>query len=310
MNVIDFLVDWKGLVGETVTVTGCLIRDADVSRVLCSAGPQGHFRIGSETLAREDLRRSLRNCAGFTERDECRADVTGNVTENAIGDPELADAAMNWAATPAPQQPAPKTEASQLSTVPEAENEKRKNLALDPHYYEPGHPGYTPPVSPHETSHRDGETSETDFISIIDAARSEYKNAPNDFTKGAARVHRRERLCQFARGLVVRGWTGTIAKLSSNSSGKGVLIVAIGPQIKVGTTNNELSDAFEHTLVEGSSNVSPWNPPPLKAAAGVLATKAAPSAVVANSMPKRFIGFSLFRRPLLPTREPFERHCC
>lgn len=183
MNVIDFLVDWKDLVGETVIVTGCLIKGADTSRVLCWTGPQGYFRIDSKTLAREDLRRSLRNCAGLTERDECRVDVTGNVTENAIGDPELTDAAMNWAATLAPQQTVPKPTAS------------------------PGRP---------EPSYRDGEISEGDFISVINAARGEYKNASNDFTKGAARVNRRERLCQFATDFIVREWTGTIAKLSSS----------------------------------------------------------------------------------------------
>ena len=167
---------------------------------------------------------------------------------------------MNWAATPAATQPAPETAASRLGTGPEAENERRKNLALDPHYYDAGHPGYMPPVSPPETSRRDGEISEADLISIIDAARSEYKSAPNDFTKGAARVHRRERLCQFARGLEVRGWTGTIAELSSSSSGKGVLVVGSVSRSKWGTTNNELSNAFEHTLVESCPMFSAASP--------------------------------------------------
>ena len=47
----------------------------------------------------------------------------------------------------------------------------------------------------------------------------------------------------------------TIAKLSSSSSGKGALVVTIGPKITIGTTNNEFSDSINHTLLSPSSNV-------------------------------------------------------
>ena len=105
MDVIDFLVDWKSLMGQTVTVTGCSLRHADQTYVACSAEPQGHFFIESDTLAREDLRRSLRSCAGFEEAEDCRADVTGTVTENDVLGPELKNAAIEWTATSAAPQP-------------------------------------------------------------------------------------------------------------------------------------------------------------------------------------------------------------
>jgi hypothetical protein len=113
----------------------------------------------------------------------------------------------------------------------------------------------TAPVASSGTTRRDADTDEADFISVISDARSEYNNGSNEMVKGAARVHRRERLCQLVQSMVVRGWTGTIVELSSSPNGKGVLVVSIGPQITIRTTNNDLSDSLEHTLLSPSSNV-------------------------------------------------------
>jgi hypothetical protein len=105
MDVIDFLVDWRGFIGQTVTVTGCSLQQAGDKVVVCSAGSQGMFFIDGNTLSREDLRRALRKCAGFEKGDECRVDVTGNVVGGAFG-AELKNAAMKWAAmAAAPQSP-------------------------------------------------------------------------------------------------------------------------------------------------------------------------------------------------------------
>jgi hypothetical protein len=113
----------------------------------------------------------------------------------------------------------------------------------------------TAPVASSGTARRDDDTDEAAFVSVVSDTRSEYNNGSNDMVKGAARVHRRERLCQLVQSVVVRGWTGTIVKLSSSSRGNGVLSVSIGPQITIGTTNNELSDSFDHTLLSPLSNV-------------------------------------------------------
>jgi uncharacterized protein len=113
----------------------------------------------------------------------------------------------------------------------------------------------SPPATPVASSAAINETTEIAFISAIDEARREYNDGSNDLIKGAARVHRRERLCQLLRSAVVRGWTGTVTELSSSSSGKGVLVVSIGPQITVATTNNDFSDSIDHTLLDPSSNV-------------------------------------------------------
>jgi len=130
MDVIDFLVDWKSLIGQTVTVTGCSLRHATMSFVACSAGSQGELVVDSHTLAREDLRRSLRSCAGFEESDECHADVTGNVTEAEVLGPELKSASMKWAATSAaPQLPREAPPSSQAPTVVDATERIRGEIA-------------------------------------------------------------------------------------------------------------------------------------------------------------------------------------
>ena len=119
MDVIDSLVDRKSLIGQTVTVTGCLLQQAGDRIVVCSAGSQGSFFIDGNTLAREDLRRALRECAGF-DGDECRVAVTGNVSGDAFG-AELTNAAMKWAATLAAPQSPPVAENETSEAMPAKE---------------------------------------------------------------------------------------------------------------------------------------------------------------------------------------------
>lgn len=81
VDIIDFLVDSADLVGQTVTITGCKFTAASDTSMLCSAGTQGSAFIDSKTLAREDLRRALRNCGGFMPSPQCTGSVTGQVTK-------------------------------------------------------------------------------------------------------------------------------------------------------------------------------------------------------------------------------------
>ena len=69
----------------------------------------------------------------------------------------------------------------------------------------------TPPVTPP----REDETSEADFVSIVDATRNEYKNGSNDFIKGAARASSRTSLSvldRFCRARMDRDNHGTVVK--------------------------------------------------------------------------------------------------
>jgi hypothetical protein len=87
MDIVDFLVDRDSLVGQTVTVTGCTLASANSMFVVCNEG-WDNIAIDSKTLAREDLRRAMHECAGIGDpaidrppnSDRCHADVTGTVT--------------------------------------------------------------------------------------------------------------------------------------------------------------------------------------------------------------------------------------
>ena len=98
MDVIDFLVDVHSLFGQRVTVTGCQIEGASNTYLLCyGPGTSGFFRIDSETLEREALRRSMRKCANFSDdQPDCVGDVTGEVALVLNDELGLKNATMRW----------------------------------------------------------------------------------------------------------------------------------------------------------------------------------------------------------------------
>lgn len=57
ISVIDFLVVWKSLEGQRVTVSGCQIQNASADSVTCSAGRPGSFLVDGRTSIERD-------CAG------------------------------------------------------------------------------------------------------------------------------------------------------------------------------------------------------------------------------------------------------
>lgn len=95
---------------------------------------------------------------------------------------------------------------------------------------------------------------EAKFIAGVQAARSAYNSAPNDMAKGGTRADRRRAICEALSGSAsANQWTGTIAKLSSNGDGKGVLYISIADDVTIGTWNNALSDIEDNTLMDQSS---------------------------------------------------------
>jgi len=98
---------------------------------------------------------------------------------------------------------------------------------------------------------------EAAFIAAINDARAVYGGAANDMAKGAARVGRKGAVCaalKSGKG-VVKDWVGQIAKLSSNTDGKGVLVISIAEHASISTLNNEFSDAEYKTLIDPASEV-------------------------------------------------------
>ncbi|HLJ64408.1 MAG TPA: hypothetical protein VKT70_09895 [Stellaceae bacterium] len=94
---------------------------------------------------------------------------------------------------------------------------------------------------------------EAKFVSAILEARKAFGAAANDMAKGGVRAQRRDALCKALPMISVKNWVGQIDTLSSNSEGKGVLIITIGKNVTVGTWNNSLSDLDSHTLIPADS---------------------------------------------------------
>jgi hypothetical protein len=96
---------------------------------------------------------------------------------------------------------------------------------------------------------------EASFLVAVTAARSEYNLCQNDMAKGASRLNREKALCSILTGTHIDQWIGKATSLTTNSSGKGIIVVQIAPGVTIETTNNEISDALDHTLLSQDSSV-------------------------------------------------------
>lgn len=96
MDIVDFLVDGRGLVGQLVTVTGCKFGQAEAEMIMCS-NRAGRVRVDTDDMPREDLRRALRECADFAPMTpaSCAGAVSGLVARDSAG-LRITKAAIGW----------------------------------------------------------------------------------------------------------------------------------------------------------------------------------------------------------------------
>ncbi|MFG1260024.1 hypothetical protein V5F79_22110 [Xanthobacter flavus] len=112
---IDFLVDWKTLVGKQVTITDCAIFGATSYAVLCFvmspqgrpglSAPLGQITIEPSSMKSDDLRLALKNCSGYSPKYYCYANVSGTVYDmfgdfsiKNQGAPALKNVSFHWLA--------------------------------------------------------------------------------------------------------------------------------------------------------------------------------------------------------------------
>jgi RNA polymerase subunit RPABC4/transcription elongation factor Spt4 len=109
---------------------------------------------------------------------------------------------------------------------------------------------------------------EATLIAAVLLARDQYNAGANDMAKGAARPARAKTLCalgetgaRFAPQLgfnsSVKDWVGKVVTLTTNNDGKGVLGLEIADDVQLKTWNNDVSDAFDQTLIEPTSALFP-----------------------------------------------------
>lgn len=93
------------------------------------------------------------------------------------------------------------------------------------------------------------------FVAAVESARQAYRAGSNDMQKGAARPARAKAICSVLASKSVTDWVGQVARLSSNSDGKGVLGITIAKDVIVTTWNNAVSDIGAQTLIEPDSGL-------------------------------------------------------
>jgi peptidoglycan hydrolase-like protein with peptidoglycan-binding domain/uncharacterized protein YecT (DUF1311 family) len=93
------------------------------------------------------------------------------------------------------------------------------------------------------------------LIDAVEKARQQFQAGTNDLARGSARPMRAREVCSHLSGYKADDWGGTVSRLDTNGDGKGVLMIDIGNDVKVGTWNNALSDIADDTLIEPNSPV-------------------------------------------------------
>jgi hypothetical protein len=123
----------------------------------------------------------------------------------------------------------------------------------------PASPASAPtPSSPVQSAQADASPviiplPEQTFVNIIATYMAQYNAAANDMAKGAARHARKVAICNAFSSPHISNWAGTIQTLDSTGSGNGVLSIAVNPNLTISTTNNDISDALDHTTIPAGS---------------------------------------------------------
>jgi hypothetical protein len=91
------------------------------------------------------------------------------------------------------------------------------------------------------------------FIEIVERFDRVYAQADNEVAKNATRLQRAKAICATIRTPIVRNWTGTVFKVSSNREGKGVLELTLSTHMRVTTWNDSIADIGDKTLIDPRS---------------------------------------------------------
>ena len=91
------------------------------------------------------------------------------------------------------------------------------------------------------------------FIRATERGREQFENGQNDLQRGAARPFRANEICSALPGSQVKGWIGTVANLSTNGDGNGVVSIKIAHKLHLVTWNNSFSDIGTDTLIKAGS---------------------------------------------------------
>ncbi len=94
--------------------------------------------------------------------------------------------------------------------------------------------------------------AEAQFIDIVSTAQHKSSQAENDMQRGGIKATRDDGVCRVlaSNSFKAEDWVGTVAKIDSNSDGKGVMAISLSHGVTVATWNNEFSDISDNTLIQ------------------------------------------------------------
>ncbi len=100
-----------------------------------------------------------------------------------------------------------------------------------------------------------GPPNEQAFNAAVTTGRNSFDGTTNEIKQGQAQAMRNQAICSAVSGLQVTNWVGKINSINTNGSGKGALELQIGPDSKIATWNNAVSDVVDDTLIPQSSPI-------------------------------------------------------
>lgn len=89
------------------------------------------------------------------------------------------------------------------------------------------------------------------FIAVINDYAEGFRKVTNELQASSLRDQRRLAIAQTLDStLRVRGWTGELTRLETNSEGNAIIAVRLSPAVKIVTWSNALSDLTHGTLIK------------------------------------------------------------
>jgi hypothetical protein len=100
-----------------------------------------------------------------------------------------------------------------------------------------------------------GPPNEQALNAAVTTGKNAFDGTDNEIRQGQAQSMRNQALCAAVPTFQATNWVGSINSISTNGGGKGVLELQIGPDTKIATWNNVLSDVSDNTLIPQTSPI-------------------------------------------------------
>jgi hypothetical protein len=103
IDALELSQNWHGLVGRTVTISGCMITSATPDLMVCLAtstqGRPPSFWVDPSGMAPGDVARALRDCSFYVGYPICEVQLRGEVA-NEDGELKILHGSVTWTLPP------------------------------------------------------------------------------------------------------------------------------------------------------------------------------------------------------------------